>query len=37
MRLFRDPLNLRFDKNSESTWVRRTAEPVDPASYERQF
>ena len=37
MRLFRDPLNLRFDNNSESTWVRRTAESADPASYERQF
>jgi hypothetical protein len=37
VRLFRDPLNLRFDDNSESTWVRRTAQPVDPTSYERQF
>jgi hypothetical protein len=37
IRLFRDPLNLRFGDNSESTWVRRTSKPVDPARYERQF
>ena len=37
LRLIRDPLNLRFDDNGDSTWVRRTRQPVDPATYERQF
>ena len=37
MRLFRDPLNLRFDDGTGSGWVRRDQKPVDPASYERQF
>jgi Saxitoxin biosynthesis operon protein SxtJ len=37
LRLFKDPLNLRFDDDSASNWVRRKPQPVDPASYERQF
>lgn len=37
MRLVRDPLRLRFDKEEPSNWIRREAQPVDPASYERQF
>ncbi len=37
MRLFRDPLQLRFDNPSPSNWIKRTPQPVEPASYERQF
>lgn len=37
MRLFRDPLNRSWKDPKESTWVKRTAEPVDPTRYERQF
>ena len=37
LRLIKDPLNLRFDDEGESNWVRRPQQPVDPASYERQF
>jgi hypothetical protein len=35
--LFRDPLNLRFDNQEPTNWIRRQQQPVDPASYERQF
>ena len=37
MRLVRDPLN-RLPKDTGGTdWIRREPQPVDPASYERQF
>ncbi len=37
MRLVRDPMKLRFDDQEPSNWIRRPQQPVDPASYERQF
>lgn len=37
LRLFRDPLKLRFDKAENTNWVKRQTQPVDPLSYERQF
>jgi len=37
LRLVRDPLNRSLDDTEGSCWVRRTPQPVDPASYERQF
>ena len=37
LRLFRDPLKLRFDDPEPSNWIKRTPQPVDAASYERQF
>jgi len=37
MRLFRDQLKLRFDNQEPTNWIRRQQQPVDPASYERQF
>ena len=37
LRIFRDPLQLRFDNQEPSNWIRRPQQPVDPASYERQF
>jgi hypothetical protein len=37
MAFFRDPLNRSWKESKESTWIKRTPEPVDPAAYERQF
>lgn len=37
MSLFRDPLNRSWKDAKDSNWIKRTPEPVDPASYERQF
>ena len=37
MRLFRDPLNRSLRHPGQSDWIKRTAEPVDPERYERQF
>jgi hypothetical protein len=37
MRLFRDPLDRSLERPGDSTWIKRTLEPVDPARYERQF
>ena len=37
MRRFRDPLDRSLTDGRSSNWVKRTPQPVDPASYERQF
>ena len=37
LRLVRDPLNRSMKERTETNWVRRESQPVDPASYERQF
>jgi hypothetical protein len=37
VRRVRDPLNRRLDDGQTSQWIKRTAEPLDPARYERQF
>jgi hypothetical protein len=37
MRLFRDPLERRFDPTAPSYWTRRTAAAISPKSYEQQF
>ena len=37
MRLFRDPLDRDFIETRASYWNRRSATPIDPASYQRQF
>ena len=37
MRLFRDPLKLRFDNQETSNWIRRPQQPVDPNRYRQQF
>jgi hypothetical protein len=37
MGLFRDPLHRSWKNPQESMWIRRPPQPVDPASYERQF
>jgi hypothetical protein len=37
MTIFRDPLNRSWKDGDNSNWIKRTPEPVDPASYERQF
>jgi hypothetical protein len=37
MSFFRDPLNRSWKDAQESNWVKRKQEPVDPATYERQF
>jgi hypothetical protein len=37
MRFFRDPLRRSLADRSASQWIRRTPQPVDRASYERQF
>ena len=37
LRLFRDPLRLRFNNQEPSNWIRRPQQPADPASYQRQF
>ena len=37
LRRFRDPLDRVLGDNDPSYWVRRKPQPVDPASYERQF
>ncbi len=37
MRLFRDPLERRLDRDSASYWVRRPAAVIDPKRYEQQF
>jgi len=36
-RLFRDPLNRRFDENKTTYWLSKNAAPARPESYERQF
>ena len=35
--LFRDPLDRSWNTPQASTWVRRPQQPVDPATYRRQF
>ena len=37
LRLFRDPLKLRFDNQETSNWIRRPQQPVDPNRYRQQF
>lgn len=37
MGLFRDPLNRSWKDAQQSNWIKREQQPVDPASYERQF
>ena len=37
LRLIRDPLNRSMTKKEASIWIKRTPQPVDPRSYERQF
>jgi hypothetical protein len=37
LRLFRDPMQRSLADRSGSQWIKRKLEPVDPASYERQF
>ena len=37
MRLARDPLNRSLTSPGGTSWIRREPQPVDPASYERQF
>jgi hypothetical protein len=37
MRLVRDPLNRSMRDGSETHWVRRESQPVDPTRYQRQF
>ncbi len=37
LRLVRDPLNRSMRDTGDTNWVRRQPQPVDPASYERQF
>jgi len=37
LRLFRDPLDRAWDNAEPSYWVHRKPQPVDPASYDRQF
>jgi hypothetical protein len=37
IRLFRDPLDRRLDDGRPTSWIQRTAEPVDPARYQQQF
>jgi len=37
MRLFKDPLNRSMKPAGGSDWIRREPQPVDAASYERQF
>lgn len=37
MRLFRDPLNRSLRDHSDTQWIKRDLEPVEPGRYERQF
>lgn len=36
-RLFRDPLNRRFDGDTTTYWLPKKAAPARPETYERQF
>jgi len=36
-RLFRDPLNRRFDEEKNTYWLPKPTAPVQPERYERQF
>ena len=37
MRFFRDPLDRSLAKRSESQWIKRELQPLEPSRYERQF
>jgi len=37
MRLLHDPLNRSMKQAQDTNWIHREVQPVDPASYERQF